>query len=105
MEEFHALHVQFSGIVQANFPSIDMEFNPNIPPPKANPVMALRVEISAWSPTRTEMLVCWSVLFHKAPPDYVLKYGVPYRNRTCRGGQSIAGHESDVVGSNSYRIT
>jgi len=34
----------------------------------------------------------------------VLKYCVPYRNRTRSGGQSIAGHESDVVGSNSYDI-
>ena len=26
------------------------------------------------------------------------------RNRTCSEGQSIAGHESDVVGSNPYVI-
>jgi len=34
----------------------------------------------------------------------MLKYCVPYRNRAHSGGQSIAGHESDVVGSNSYDI-
>jgi len=38
------------------------------------------------------------------PGTVVLKYSVPYRNRTRSGGQSIAGHESDVVGSNSYII-
>ena len=36
------------------------------------------------------------------PP--LLKYSVPYRNRTRNEVQSIAGHESDAVGSNSYFI-
>jgi len=34
----------------------------------------------------------------------LLKYCVPYRNRTRSGGQSIAGHESDVFRSNSYKL-
>jgi len=34
----------------------------------------------------------------------LLKYCVLYGNRTRSGGQSIAGHESDVVGSNWYDI-
>ena len=29
----------------------------------------------------------------------LLKYSLPYRNRTRSGGQRIVGHESDVVGS------
>ena len=34
----------------------------------------------------------------------LLKYCIPYRNHTHSGGQSIARHKSDVVGSNSYDI-
>jgi len=34
----------------------------------------------------------------------LLKYSVPYRNRTRSGGQNITGHESEAVVSNSYVI-
>jgi len=105
MEEIHALRAQISGIAQANFPSIDMRFNPNIPPPKANQVKALRQLIAASfidqvairkdivqtsSANGNKYASCRgvayrangvtedvfihpsSVLFHKAPPDYVV---------------------------------
>jgi len=47
MDETHPLRAQISGTVQANFPSIDMGFNPNISPPKANQVKAIRQLIAA----------------------------------------------------------
>ena len=47
MEEIHKLRAQISGIAQTNFPSIDVGFNPKIPPPKANQVKALRQLIAA----------------------------------------------------------
>jgi hypothetical protein len=47
MEEVHKLRAQISSITQTNFPSIDVGFNPNIPPPKPNQVKALRQLIAA----------------------------------------------------------
>ena len=105
MEEIHKLRAQISGIVQANFPSIDVEFNPNLPPPKINQVKALRQLITASfidqvaarkalvqpssadgnkyascrgvaycanGVTENVFIHPSSVLFHKAPPDYVI---------------------------------
>jgi hypothetical protein len=44
--------------------------------------------------------------FLKTPGDIeeLLKYGVPHRNHTRSAGQSIAGGESELVGSNSLYI-
>ena len=46
----------------------------------------------------------YETLLTMFPLCFLLKYSVPYRNRTRSGGQRIAGHESDVVGSNLYVI-
>lgn len=105
MEEIHKLRAQISSIVQANFPSIDVGFNPNIPPPNTNQVKVLRqliaasfidqvavkkdlvqpssangskyascrgVEYCANGVTEDVFIHPSSVLFHKAPPDYVV---------------------------------
>ena len=105
MEEIHKLRAQISAIAQTNFPSIDVGFNPRIPPPKLNQVKALRqliaasfidqvavrkdlVQLSDANGTKyascrgvayqangvTEDVFIHpsSVLFHKAPPDYIV---------------------------------
>jgi len=105
MEEIHKLRAQISGIVQANFPNIDVGFNPNIPPPTTNQVKALRQLIAASfidqvavrkdlvqpssangnkyascrgvayranGVTEDAFIHPSSVLFHKAPPEYVV---------------------------------
>ena len=61
--------------------------------------------ISSWNRSETGFLSSLPVSCPSlARFGLLLKYCVPYRNRTRIGGQSIAGHESDVVGSNSYLI-
>jgi ATP-dependent RNA helicase DHX37/DHR1 len=105
MEEIHKLRAQISSIVHANFPSTDVGFTPNIPPPKINQLKALRQLIAASfidqvavrkdlvqpsSATGNKYASCRgvafcangvtedvfihpsSVLFHTAPPDYVV---------------------------------
>jgi len=105
MEEIHKLRAQISSIAQTNFPSIDVGFNPKIPPYNTNQVKALRQLITAsfidQVAVRKDLVqpsdangnkyascrgIAYqangviedvfihpsSVLFHKAPPGYIV---------------------------------